>query len=110
MSLALSIAPVLLLFGLILITPLGAIASAGVSLTIALIIVFFQEGVMQVGLLGQLAPQVTVLLVTVASVIIPGLIFVRRAGASGATDSLRTWIASWQLDQDVKISVIVIGV
>lgn len=110
MSLALSIAPVLLLFGLILMTPLGAIASAGVSLAIALIIVFFQEGVMRAGLLGQLAPQVAVLLVTVASVIIPGLIFVRRAGASGATDSLRTWIASWQLDQDVKISVIVIGV
>ncbi|MDN5752348.1 MAG: L-lactate permease [Nitrosospira sp.] len=110
MSLALSIAPVLLLFGLILVTPLGAITAASVSFVFALALALVHSGMVQAVLVGQLAPQIGVLVVTVASVIIPGLIFVRCTRENGATDNLRSWIASWQLNSSTKVAVIVVGV
>jgi lactate permease len=110
MSPLIAASPILALIGLMLFSPLSAVWSAAVTLLVALIITLTLGQVGAFSLTVALIPQIAVLFLTVATVIIPGLLFVNVTSQSGAADELKNWVARWPINDGSKIIVIVVGV
>lgn len=110
MSLLMAATPILVLIALMLFSPLSAMWSAAVTLFVALLITLTVGQVGAFSLTVLLAPQTAVLFLTVATVIIPGLLFVQVTNQAGAANELKSWVACWPIKDDSKIIVIVLGV
>lgn len=110
MFLAIALAPIVGLFLLILFSPFSAVWSASLALLGALLIAVTVGRVEVLSLVDLLVPQFSVFMLTVAAVVIPGLLFVCVTSQSGAADGLKDWISGWRISNDTKIVVIVIGV